>query len=108
MDQPEAVQSCLSLNPAVTLAFWSTRRFPASEVGPYLAAHCAGAIATSSVTRLAFGPLGNLGATLPMVPLGVALGVEWLLSLMLMLVIMAVATDERVAGESGALAVGAT
>ena len=96
------------LNPAVTLAFWSIRRFPASEVGPYLAAQCAGAIAASSVTRLAFGQVGNLGATIPLVPHGVAFGVEWLLSLMLMLVIMAVATDERVARESGALVVGAT
>jgi glycerol uptake facilitator-like aquaporin len=32
------------INPAVTLAFWSVRRFPAREVVPYLVAQCAGAV----------------------------------------------------------------
>src|SRR5262249_18602584 len=31
------------INPAVTLAFWSARRFPAREVLPYLVAQCIGA-----------------------------------------------------------------
>lgn len=32
------------LNPAVTLAFWSVRRFPSRHVLPYITAQCAGAI----------------------------------------------------------------
>jgi MIP family channel proteins len=96
------------INPAVTLAFWSVRRFPAREVAPYLGAQCAGAVAASALSRAALGPVGNLGATLPTVSPSVAFGVEWLLSFVLMFVIMAVATDDRVADGFAALAVGLT
>jgi len=85
------------INPAVTLAFWSVRRFPAAEVVPYIVAQCVGAFGASIVLRAAIGPVGQLGATLPRVGVGSALIIEWLLSFALMFVIMAVATDERVA-----------
>jgi MIP family channel proteins len=96
------------INPAVTVAFWSVRRFPSSEMLPYLSAQCAGAIAASLLTRAAFGTAGSLGATLPRVPAATAFGVEWLLSFALMFVIMAVATDKRVADGFAAIAVGLT
>jgi glycerol uptake facilitator-like aquaporin len=96
------------INPAVTLAFWSVRRFPSTEVVPYVVAQCAGAVAASLTLRAALGPVGNVGATLPGIPTGAAFGIEWLLSFALMFVIMAVATDERVADGFAALAVGLT
>jgi aquaporin Z len=96
------------LNPAVTLAFWSVRRFPTSEVLSYVAAQCVGAAAASGVLRTALGPVGNLGATLPTLPASAAFAIEFLLSFALMFVIMAVATDERVADGFAALAVGLT
>ena len=96
------------INPAVTLAFWSVRRFPAAEVVPYLLAQCTGAVAASFALRAVLGPVGHMGATLPGIPVGAAFGVEWLLSFALMFVIMAVATDERVADGFAALAVGFT
>lgn len=96
------------INPAVTLAFWSVRRFPAGEVVPYLAAQCAGAVAASFLSRAALGPVGKLGATVPVVSPAVAFGAEWLLSFVLMVVIMAVATDDRVADGFAAIAVGFT
>lgn len=96
------------INPAVTLGFWSVRRFPASEVLPYIAAQCAGAVGASLVLRWVLGPVGNLGATVPSIPTPGAFLVEWLLSFALMFVIMAVATDERVADGFAALAVGLT
>jgi MIP family channel proteins len=96
------------INPAVTLAFWSVRRFPADEVAPYLLAQCTGAVAASFALRMVLGPVGNMGATLPSIPVGAAFGVEWLLSFALMFVIMAVATDERAAAGFAALAVGFT
>jgi MIP family channel proteins len=96
------------INPAVTLAFWSARRFPTVEVIPYVLAQCAGAVGASLALRATLGPVGNLGATLPTIPVAAALGVEWLLSFVLMFVIMAVATDERVADGFAALAVGFT
>ena len=94
------------INPAVTLAFWSVRRFPAAEVAPYVAAQCGGAVAASLALRAALGPVGNMGTTLPNIPVAAAFGIEWLLSFALMFVIMAVATDERVADGFAPLAVG--
>ena len=49
-----------------------------------------------------------MGATLPRIALPAAFAVEWLLSFALMFVVMAVATDERVADGFAALAVGLT
>ena len=96
------------INPAVTLAFWSVRRFPASEVGPYLAAQCSGATLASLVLLALLGPVGRMGATLPGISASRAFAVEWLLSFGLMFVIMAVATDRRVPTGFAAVAVGLT
>lgn len=96
------------INPAVTLAFWSVGRFPSAEVGSYIAAQCAGATAASLLSRWALGNVGSVGATLPSISIPAAFGVEWLLSFVLMFVIMAVATDKRVADGFAPIAVGLT
>jgi len=96
------------INPAVTVAFWSVHRFPGKEVLPYVVAQCTGAVAAALVLRAVLGTIGDSGATLPHVGAGRSLLVEWLLSFVLMLVIMAVATDDRVAEGSAAIAVGLT
>lgn len=96
------------INPAVTFGFWSVRRFPARDVLPYIAAQAAGAIAASLLLRAVLGPVGQMGATLPAMPVTGAFAIEWVLSFALMFVIMAVATDERVADGFAAIAVGLT
>jgi MIP family channel proteins len=96
------------INPAVTLAFWSVRRFPASEVFPYVLAQCIGASAASAVLRTTLGQVGDMGASLPRISTSGAFLIEWLLSFALMFVIMAVATDQRVADGFAAVAVGLT
>jgi MIP family channel proteins len=97
------------INPAVTIAFWSARRFPGREVAPYVLAQCAGAVLASLTLRWLLGPVGGLGATVPRgLSVGRAFAVEWLLSFALMLVIVAVATDSRVADGFAGLAVGLT
>lgn len=89
------------INPAVTFAFWSARRFAGKDVIPYVAAQCVGATAAAAVLRAVLGNAGRLGATVPTVSPGPALVVEWLLSFALMFVIMAVATDPRAARDGG-------
>lgn len=96
------------INPAVTVAFWATRRFPGRDVLPYVAAQCVGAGLASLALLAMLGPVGRLGATVPAIGVAQALGMEALLSFALMFVIMAVATDERVAGGFAGLAVGLT
>ncbi len=97
------------LNPAVTLAFSSARHFPAREVAPYVVAQLAGAILASLALRGLFGLAGGLGATHPshVGRLG-ALGLEAGLTAVLMIVILAVATDTRAVGSLAALAIGGT
>ena len=96
------------INPAVTIAFWSVRRFPGREIAPYLLAQCTGAVLASLTLRHLLGDVGGSGATLPRIGIWQSLVVEALFSFVLMLVIMAVATDDRVADGFAALAVGLT
>jgi MIP family channel proteins len=96
------------INPAVTFAFWSARRFPSRDVIPYVLAQCCGAVGASVVLRMTLGAVNGMGATLPAVPVGGAFAVEWLLSFALMFVIMAVATDDRVSDGFAPIAIGLT
>lgn len=96
------------INPAVTIAFWSVQRFPGREILPYLLAQCIGAVLAAFTLRLLLGDVGGMGATLPSIGIWQSLVVELLFSFVLMLVIMAVATDDRVADGFAALAVGLT
>jgi aquaporin NIP len=81
------------INPAVTIGFWSVRRFPAREVGPYVAAQCLDAIAAAFTLRWILGPVGDLGATVPALSLGRAFAVEFGYSALLAFVIMGVSPD---------------
>jgi len=91
------------LNPAVTAAFAATRRFPAGEGAVYVAAQVAGAVLAALVLdALWAGEPARLGATVPSVGVGAAVGYEVVLTAFLMFVIAAVATDSHaVAGVAG-------
>ena len=95
-------------NPAVTLAFATSRHFPAARVPAYWAAQLAGATAAALVLRASLGDVAHVGATLPAGSGGQAFLWESVLSYFLMFVIMAVATDTRAVGEAAAIAIGAT
>jgi len=95
-------------NPGVTLAFAVTRHFPARDVLPYWAAQAAAAIAASAVVREVLGTAGALGATTPAGSAWQSFWLEALLTLFLMFVITAVATDTRAAGQAAAIAIGGT
>jgi MIP family channel proteins len=94
------------INPAITIGLWSARRFPTRAVVPYVVAQCTGGVAASIALRGVLGPIGHMGATLPAIGLSGAFAVEWLLSFILMLVIMAVATDDDMAPGVAAMAIG--
>ena len=97
------------LNPAVTAAFVLGRHFPAREAGRYVAAQVAGALAASAALRGLFGLEGGLGATHPAhVGRAGALALEAGLTVVLVVVILAVATDARAQGSLAAVAIGGT
>lgn len=96
------------VNPAVTLALWSVRRFPARDALAYIPAQCLGAVAASLVLWGIFGVTADLGATRPALEVSESFVVEWILSFALMFVIAAVASDERVAYGFAGIAIGFT
>src|SRR5438105_11565941 len=97
------------LNPAVSAGFAAGRHFPLREVAPYWAAQAGGAILASLALRGLFGLRGGLGATHPAHVGQLAdLALEAGLTAVLMVVILAVATDTRAQGSLAAIAVGAT
>ncbi len=95
-------------NPAVTTGFWLSGRFPGRDVIPYVLAQLSGATAGALFLRAVLGADVRAAATVPRVAVHSALLIEVVLTFFLMLVIMAVATDHRVASPAAGLAVGLT
>lgn len=96
------------INPAVTLGFWSVRRFPGREVAPYIFAQCTGAVAASMLLRWLLGDAGNFGATVPTLSLSRTFVIEFGFTGLLGVVIMAVATDARASATLAPFVIGAT
>lgn len=95
-------------NPAVSVAFAIGRHFPWSRAVTYAIAQTAGALTAAFVLRVSFGPAVPLGVTTPAGSDVQAFAWEAILTLFLVLVITAVATDTRAIGEAAALAIGGT
>lgn len=94
------------LNPAVTIGFWFSRRFAGSEVGPYIASQCAGALAASGILRLLFPENRMLGTTHPAGSALQSFTLEFLLTAILMFVILGVSTGAREKGITAGIVVG--
>ena len=103
------------VNPSVTIGLAVTRKFPWGAVPFYLAAQFVGAILASLALLAVFGADGKaapllLGATAPgdgFDTLGVFLA-EVLITFILLIVVMATATDERAESPAVGLGVGLT
>ena len=96
------------LNPAVTLAFWTAKRFPGNQVLPYLGSQVTGALLASGLLRLLFPAHATLGATLPTGSVGQSFVLEVVLTLILMFVILSVSHGAKEKGLNAAGAIGAT
>ena len=102
------------VNPAVTIALLSTKRFPAGEAAGYIVAQCIGAAIGSLLFFLTVGTnavtVGALGATTPFPTIGYgqAILVEAIATFVLMLVIMGVAVDARAPPGFAGLIIGLT
>ncbi|XP_052727916.1 nodulin-26 isoform X2 [Vigna angularis] len=96
-------------NPAVTIAFASTKRFPWKQVPVYVVAQVVGSTLASGTLRLIFsGNENQFSGTLPSGTHAQAFAVEFIITFFLMFVISGVATDNRAIGELAGIAVGAT
>jgi aquaporin NIP len=94
------------MNPAVTFAFASIRRFPWREVPAYAMAQIAGAVLAGAALRALLGPVADLGGTLPAGSELQSLLLELILTFLLLFVIAGAATDARAVGHMAGLAIG--
>ncbi|CAN6201363.1 unnamed protein product [Urochloa humidicola] len=97
------------INPAVTVGFAVSGRFPWRKVPAYVVVQTVAATVASLVLRLMFHRRHVVAAvTAPTGSSGQSLVLEFIITFYLMFVIMAVATDDRAVGQMAGLAVGGT
>ena len=96
------------MNPAVTVAFWVSKRLAGEKVLPYVAAQFTGAIAASILVSIWFPAHETLGATVPSGALLQSLTVEIVATAILMFVILGVSEGAREKGIMAGVAVGGT
>lgn len=96
-------------NPAVTLAFWSSKVLPTHKVLPYLVGQLSGGVLASLLLRLSLGNIGNMGATLPLNDNWLqSLILETVLTFILMFVILGSGLDRRAPVGFAGVAIGLT
>jgi aquaporin Z len=97
------------LNPAVTLAFWTSGFFPRGLVIPYILAQLIGAVSASALLLISLGKVANLGATLPLNDNWLqSFVLELVLTFILMFVIFGSGLDRRAPVGFAGLAIGLT
>ena len=94
------------INPAVTIAFWVNRTFPLKEVFPYIVSQLSGALLASGVLKFLFPASSTLGATIPAGNPLQSLVLEFILTILLMLVIISVAKGSKEQGLFAGIAIG--
>jgi aquaporin Z len=95
-------------NPAVTIGFWLAKRFPGKQVPAYLMAQLFGAVTAALLLWLLLPAHPTLGATIPSGTWWQSFVLEIILTFVLMLVILQVATGAKEIGVVAAIAIGGT
>lgn len=96
------------LNPAVTIAFAVAGRFQGRMVAPYIISQVTGALLASATLKVLFPDNLFLGATIPHGSDSQSFILETILTFILMLVIIHVATGSKEQGMFAGLAIGST
>ena len=95
------------INPAVTIAFAVAKRFPKSEIFPYVSFQIIGAILASATLYFMFPGAVTMGQTLPLNDNWLqSFVLELILTFILMFVILNVSTGAKEKGITAALAIG--
>jgi aquaporin NIP len=94
------------LNPAVTIGFAASGRFPWRGLPGYIGAQLAGAVSASSVLKTLFPSSPTLGATLPSGSVFQSFVLEVVLTATLMLTILSVSTGAREKGTTAGIVIG--
>lgn len=95
------------INPAITIAFRALGRISTARALGYIASQLAGAVVGGLLVVGVVGHQGSAGASMPHINgVHAALISEFVLTFFLVLVVFAVATDERAQGAFAAIAVG--
>jgi aquaporin NIP len=94
------------LNPAVSIAFTIARKFPVTQLLPFILSQLTGAVLASLTLKLLFPANQLLGATIPAGSAGQSFVLEFILTFFLMLVIINVATGSKERGLFAGLAIG--
>lgn len=94
------------LNPAVTIAFWFSKTFPAKEILPYILSQGLGAFIASFTLKFLFPTNLLLGSTLPSGSPVQSFVLELILSFILMFVIIHVAKGSKEQGMFAGVAIG--
>ena len=94
------------INPAVTIAFTIAKRFPLKQLLPYIISQLLGGLLASGILKLLFPSNVGLGGTLPAGSETQSFILEFLLTFILMLVIINVATGIKEQGMYAGIAIG--
>ena len=97
------------MNPAVTIAFTALGKMKPTDMIAYIIAQCSGAtVAAFALSAVLGNELGFVGATTSVVATGSALGIEFMMTAILMFVVMGVSTGAKEESVTAGLAVGST
>jgi aquaporin NIP len=94
------------LNPAITIAFVTQKKFLARHALPYIIAQILGATAGCMFVFLIFGNISSFGLPDPIYPWPMVFLMEFFFAFALMFVVMGIATDPQATENSSALPIG--